>query len=56
MTIYYRCDAELRMYEGGLPICVACSAILSQKTKPELSKGQLKHPVAITTLTNPWPI
>jgi hypothetical protein len=32
------------MYEDGLPICVACSEILCQKTEPELNKRQLKRP------------
>jgi hypothetical protein len=44
MTTCYRCGAEIRRYENGLPICVKCSEILSRKTKPELNDAQLKLP------------
>jgi hypothetical protein len=42
MATCYRCGAEIPRFEEGLPVCEACSEILSEKIMPKLKDSALE--------------
>jgi len=43
MAACYRCGAEIPVFEEGLPVCEACSEVLSRKTVPRLNVPNVRR-------------